>query len=134
MRSSTCLYRNYSDVVKLVLSSLQYLIKTARGSCVTVNCKKVAVLANVEPQPVLLTVIKDVLERLREKGLVEKYITSSQVKYRVNKESPLWKVCKQARSVDEIYEFIKNYEKPKVEAYLAKDVLEEVKGKVAGKS
>lgn len=118
MRSrGVCLYRNYTDVEKMVLSSLLYLIKTARGSCVTVNCKKIAVLANVEPQPVLLTVIKDVLERLREKGLIERYETSSQVKYRLTKQSPLWKVCKEAKDVDEVYTFVKTYPGTQVQAY-----------------
>ena len=71
------------------------MIKKSRGSLVTFNAKKIAVLANIETQPVILTLVKDVLEKLRERGCLEVLgKTKHGTKYAVKKGSPLWVLAK----------------------------------------
>jgi hypothetical protein len=71
------------------------MIKKSRGSLVTFNAKKIAVLANIETQPVVLTLVKDVLEKLRERGYLEVLgKTKHGVKYAVRRDTPLWVLAK----------------------------------------
>ncbi|RLE66189.1 MAG: hypothetical protein DRJ47_03015 [Thermoprotei archaeon] len=88
----------YSDYEKLritVISILIDLIKRSRGTCVTFTGKKIVLMAGFPPQPVLLTVVKSILEELRQEKLIEYYSRSSHgVKYIVTRDSPLWQVIK----------------------------------------
>lgn len=61
----------------------------------TFNAKKIAVLAGLPTHPVVLTLIKEVIEKLREEGLVRRVSrTTHGVKYSVSKDSPLWPLAK----------------------------------------
>jgi hypothetical protein len=72
------------------------MIRRTRGSLVTFNPKKIAVLAGIDTHPVILTLVKDVLEGLREKGLISLAGKSKhRVKYAVTKSSPLWALAKE---------------------------------------
>jgi len=84
-------YRDYNEVKLAVITAIMILISKAKGSCVTFTSKKLAVIAGLPTQPILLTVIRDVLENLRSEGLIKRYKrTSHGVKYMVTKDSPLW--------------------------------------------
>ena len=70
----------------------------------TFTSKKIAMRAGLPPQPILLTLVKDVLENLRKEGLIKRYKrTSHGVKYMVDSQSPLWKAAKD-RSLLEVLE------------------------------
>jgi hypothetical protein len=89
------LYRNYNEFSAHVVQAILEMIRKTRGSIVTFNAKKIAVIANIETQPVILTLVKDVLERFRERGYLEVLgKTKHGVKYAVRKDSPLWILAK----------------------------------------
>lgn len=84
-------YRDYRKVRLAVIEAMGDLIKKSRGSCVTFTCKKLATIAGLPSQPVLLTVIRSVLDELCDKGLITRYSRSSHgIKYMATKESPIW--------------------------------------------
>lgn len=84
-------YGNYEELKKSVLEALMLIIRRTRGNCVTFTSKKIAITASLPPTPVLLTVIRDILEGLHKNGLISRYSKSSHgVKYMVTSSSPLW--------------------------------------------
>ncbi len=90
-RRDSVVYRNYNDIKLAVISAIIELVSRAKGSCVTFTSKKIAQIAGLPTQPVLLTIIRDVLENLRSEGLIIRYSkTSHGVKYMITKDSPLW--------------------------------------------
>jgi len=92
-------YRDYNEFSALVLNTLLEMIRRTRGSLVTFHPKKIAVLAGIDTHPVILTLVKDVLEGLREKGLISLAGKSKhRVKYAVTKSSPLWALAKEGTS------------------------------------
>ena len=85
----------YDELEKLIISGLHRIIARARGSCVTFTPKRVALEAGVEAKPITLTLVRDILEGLEEKGLVELYKNGCHgYKYIVTRESPLWQEAK----------------------------------------
>ncbi|HDI75479.1 MAG: hypothetical protein DRJ98_04865 [Thermoprotei archaeon] len=92
-------YRDYRKIRLAVIEAMGDLIKKSRGSCVTFTCKKLAIIAGLPSQPVLLTVIRSVLDELCDKGLITRYSKSSHgIKYMATKESPIWMAFKQGDS------------------------------------
>uniref|UniRef100_A0A7C4BAQ4 DNA-binding protein n=1 Tax=Thermofilum pendens TaxID=2269 RepID=A0A7C4BAQ4_THEPE len=92
----TGVYRNYNEFSALVLNTLLEMIRRTKGGLVTFNPKKIAVLAGIDTHPVILTLVKDVLEGLRERGLINIAGKSKHgVKYSVTKNSPLWALAKE---------------------------------------
>jgi len=90
-RLNEVVYKNYEDIKLMVISAIMNLISRTKGSCITFTSKKLAQIAGLPTQPVLLTIIRDVLENLRKDGLIIRYSrTSHGVKYMITKESPLW--------------------------------------------
>lgn len=89
------IYRDYDELQQVVLEALFKLIRATKGSMLTFNAKKLAVVASLPTHPVVLTLIKDVIERLRARGLVQKISQSSHgVKYAITQDSPLWTMAK----------------------------------------
>lgn len=89
------IYRDFSYLQRIVLDTLGKMISTTKGSMLTFNAKKIASEAGLPTHPVVLTLIKEVIEQLREQGLVRRLSrTAHGVKYAVNKESPLWILAK----------------------------------------
>lgn len=97
------LYRNYDEFSAHVVQAVLEMIRGTRGSMVTFNAKKIALLmralrppgTELEIKPVTLTLVKDVLERLRERGYLEVLGENDHsVKYAVTRDSPLWRVAK----------------------------------------
>ena len=94
------MYRDYNAFSALVINTLLEMIRRTRGSLVTFNPKKIAVLAGIDAHPVILTLVRDVVERLREKGLVSVYGKSKHgIKYAVHRGSPLWTLAKEGYTV-----------------------------------
>ncbi len=89
-------YRNYDTFRALIISTLAEMIQRTKGNMLTFNSKKVAILADIDTHPVILTLVKDVLEDLRRRGYIN-YMGRSKhgVKYVVNSRSPLWKAAKE---------------------------------------
>lgn len=93
-------YRNYNEFSALIINTLLDMIRRTKGSVVTFNPKKIAVLAGINTHPVVLTLVKDVIERLQERGLVSVLGKSKHgIKYVVHRESPLWSLAKEGFSV-----------------------------------
>lgn len=71
------------------------MISRTKGSMLTFNAKKIAVNAGLPTHPVLLTLVKDILEQLHAHGLIQRMAKSSHgLKYSVTKESKLWELSK----------------------------------------
>jgi len=88
-------YRDYRSLKDKVTMVLYDLVNRAKGTCVTFTSKRIAVLAGLPPQPVLLTIIKDILDSYKKIGLLDYYSkTSHGTKYIITNESPLWKEFK----------------------------------------
>lgn len=89
------IYRDYGVFSAKVVQTLLDMIRRTRGGMITFNSKKIAVLAGIDSHPVVLTLVKDVLERLEEKGYIREIgKTKHGVKYSVTRESPLWVLAK----------------------------------------
>lgn len=79
------------------------MIATTKGSMLTFNAKKIASEAGLPTHPVVLTLIKEVIEQLREQGLVRRLSrTAHGVKYAVSRESPLWVLAKHGELGEEL--------------------------------
>jgi len=90
-KSGSVVYRNYNDIKIAVMSAIAELVLRAKGSCVTFTSKKIAQISGLPTQPVLLTIIRDILENLQNEGLIIRYSkTSHGIKYMITKDSPLW--------------------------------------------
>ena len=88
-------YYSYEEIKFNVVRALMDLIYRTKGSILTFTSKKIAVYAGIPTQPILLTLVKDVLENLRSEGLIRRYKkTSHGVKYIVDVSSPLWTAAK----------------------------------------
>jgi len=90
-RQGSVVYRSYEEIKLMVVSAIVNLIARTKGTCLTFTSKKLAQVAGLPTQPVLLTIVRDVLENLRREGLIVRYSkTSHGVKYMITKDSPLW--------------------------------------------
>ena len=86
-------------------------IKYARGSCVSFTPKKILEYANADNAvtiPVVLTLVKHVLRRLSDIGLLEVDESRSIVRYRVCKNSRLWEVAKSSETPDGMFEIVRS--------------------------
>ncbi|RLF17619.1 MAG: DNA-binding protein [Thermoprotei archaeon] len=83
-----------SDVERIAVEAVSYLIAKARGSCVTFTPKRVAQVAGLDTKPVTLSVVKYVLEKMRSRGLISIWDSKRKTRYIVTKDSPLWKIVK----------------------------------------
>ncbi len=83
-----------ANIEEIALRALMELIMNTKGSCLTFTPKKVAIKAGLDTKPVTLTVVKYVIEKLREKGLVEIWSSSRRMRYIITRESPLWQEAK----------------------------------------
>lgn len=90
------IYRDYTRLQRIVVETLASMISSTKGSMLTFNAKKIASEAGLPTHPVVLTLIKEVIEQLNARGLVRRLSkTAHGVKYAVGKESPLWYLAKQ---------------------------------------
>ncbi|MEZ0345052.1 MAG: hypothetical protein ABWK01_00645 [Infirmifilum sp.] len=109
------IYRNYNEFSSKVVQTILEMIRHTKGGMITFNSKKIAVLAGIDTHPVILTLIKDVLERLKEKEYIQEVgRTKHGVKYSVTLESPLWMLAKNyekisLRSLEDLDEIVKKF-------------------------
>lgn len=93
--SALPIYRNYDELKFIVVSTIMNLIKRTKGNVLTFTAKKIAVHAGIQSHPVVLTLIKDVLENLRREGYIRRLArTSHGTKYIVDRNSALWRAAK----------------------------------------
>ena len=86
----------YEDFEERVLKAIVKLIHQSRGTMVTFTPKKVAKIARVSTRPAYLSVVRYILENLREKGLIELWKkTFHGYRYAITSDSPLWQEVKQ---------------------------------------
>jgi len=95
-------YRDYARLQRIVIETLGEMIASTKGSMLTFNAKKIASRAGLPTHPVVLTLVKEVIEQLRARGLVRRLSrTAHGVKYAVDRESPLWFLSKQGKLKEE---------------------------------
>lgn len=76
------------------------MIRRTKGNVITFTSKKVAVHAGIPPHPVVLTLVKDVLENLRKEGYIKRLAkTSHGTKYMVDRTSIFWKASKDEKLI-----------------------------------
>jgi len=93
----------FSWIVYSVFSALERKVKFARGTAVTFRCKHLA--RYVVPKPVVLTVIRHILEELRKKGYIDVWSVRrvgnyGYRRYILRKDSPLWEFLKNSTPSD----------------------------------
>ena len=111
MTQLTNIYADFKNIEEIVAKGLWAAIKYARGSCVSFTPKKILEYANADSGvtiPVVLTLVKHVLKRLSDMGLLEVDDSRSIVRYRVCKNSRLWEVAKSSNSPDSMFEIVKS--------------------------
>ena len=85
------LKESYFEIERIVLETLQDMIKQTRGTCLTFTPKKIALKAGLSTKPVTLTLVDYVLQGLMEKGLINFYKKGWHgKKYIIHNTSPLW--------------------------------------------
>lgn len=98
----------------MILTLLE-MIRHTKGGMITFNSKKIAVLAGIDTHPVVLTLIKDVLEQLKEREYIfEVGRTKHGIKYSVTRESPLWALAKSydkitLRNLEDLDEIVRKF-------------------------
>ncbi|RLE88820.1 MAG: hypothetical protein DRJ96_01510 [Thermoprotei archaeon] len=88
-------YQDYEGLQRMVVAALAKMIRSTKGTMLTFNAKKIAVMAGLPTHPVVLTLIKEVIEQMRARGLVRRISRSSHgVKYAITRDSPFWLLAK----------------------------------------
>lgn len=106
MTRTVLTYSRFDLIVKAVAKGLIMAVAPARGTCISFIPRKLLELADVDVgAPVVLTVVKHVIDKLVESGLLEADMTRSKVRYRICRTSPLWDMCKGGK-VEEIEKII----------------------------
>ncbi|MGC8571212.1 hypothetical protein [Caldivirga sp.] len=94
---------DFREVERWVSEALYRSISRAMGTCVSFTPKTLLEYINKENViPVVLTLIKHILEELYRHGLLEKDQSRSIVRYRVCRNSPLWNLAKDSQDPSKI--------------------------------
>lgn len=82
---------DFKSVLKVVHLGMQKIVVDARGSCVSFTPRRVLEFGGVDTTaPVALTLVKHILEKLVEAGLMQKDDSRARTRYILCKNSPLW--------------------------------------------
>ncbi len=113
-------YSNFDEVLKTVAVGLWNAIRLARGTCISFTPKKILEYANVaNALPVVLTLVKHVLEELARRNLIVKDTSRTVVRYKVCKfvcrddeckdyvENELWALCKESQDHDRLLKLVR---------------------------
>jgi len=85
----------FEVIYNAVMSAIFERIARARGSCVTFTVYQLAKQAGLKPRPIVLTVIRSIVEDLMAKGQVQIcWRNKRYIRYMVTKDSELWKEAK----------------------------------------
>jgi len=109
----TSFYASYKNVIDLVARGLWILIHYTRGSCVAFTIKRVLENAGCDkPLPVLVTIAKEILDKLVKQKLLTIDNTRSIKRYTICKDSPLWNVIKKAEEPEEVFNYLSTVVEP----------------------
>ena len=111
--SDTSFYASYKNVIIIVAQGLWILIHYTRGSCVAFTAKRL--LENAEcdkPLPVLLTMAKEILNKLVEQKMLTIDDTRSIKRFIICKDSPLWARIKEAGGPEDVFNYLIEVVKP----------------------
>ncbi|MEZ0318459.1 MAG: hypothetical protein ABWK05_00490 [Pyrobaculum sp.] len=82
---------DFKSVLKTVYQGMLKIVGEARGSCVSFTPRRVLEFGGVDTTaPVALTLVKHVLEKLVEAGLMQRDDSRARTRYVLCKNSPLW--------------------------------------------
>ncbi|MFN3804451.1 MAG: hypothetical protein ACK4SY_05305 [Pyrobaculum sp.] len=85
----------FKTVLKTVHMGMEKIVKEARGSCVSFTPRKVLEFGGIDTTaPVILTLVKHVLEKLVEAGVLQRDDSRAKTRYVLCKNSPLWQKLK----------------------------------------
>ena len=105
--TDTSFYADVRNVINLIARGMWILIHYTRGSCVAFTRKRVLENAGCdEPLLILMTIVKDVMDKLVEQKLLTIDDTRSVKRYTICNDSPLWNVIKKAEGPEEVFEYI----------------------------
>lgn len=94
---------DFREIEKWVSEALYRAISRAMGTCVSFTPKSLLEYVNRENViPVVLTLVKHILEELYKHGLLEKDQSRSIIRYRVCKDTPLWSLAKDSQDSSKI--------------------------------
>ncbi|KUO84175.1 MAG: hypothetical protein AT709_02285 [Caldivirga sp. MG_3] len=94
---------DFREIEKWVSEALYRSINRAMGTCVSFTPKTLLEYINRENViPVVLTLVKHILEELYKHGLIEKDQSRSIIRYRVCSNSPLWTLAKDSQDPSKI--------------------------------
>ncbi len=98
---------DFREIERWVSEALYRAINGAMGSCVSFTPKRLLdYVDRSDVIPVVLTLVKHILEELHKHGLIEKDQSRSIVRYRVCRDSPLWSLAKGGQSSDNILKLL----------------------------
>jgi len=105
--TDTSFYADFKNVVKLVARGMWVLVHYTRGSCVTFTQKRVLENAGCDdPLPVLMTMVKDIMDKLVEQKLLTIDDSRSLKRYMICRDSQLWNVIKNSGGHEEVFEYL----------------------------
>ena len=105
--TDTSFYADFKNVVKLVARGMWVLVHYTRGSCVAFNGRRLLENAGCDkPYPILLTLVKGILDQLAEKKLLTVDDSRSIIRYTICNDSPLWNVIKRVEGPEEVFEYL----------------------------
>ena len=100
-------HTDFKNVVNLVARGMWVLVHYTYGSCMAFTIKRVVRNAGCnDPLPVLMTIVKDIMDKLVEQKLLTIDDTRSIKRYMVCKDSQLWNVIKKAEGPEEVFEYL----------------------------
>jgi len=86
---------SYEEIEFGVRYALYKLVKGAKGTMITFTPKRIAVLGGLSTKPVVLSIVRHILEMYREKGWISLYKkTRHGYRYQITRDSPLWERLK----------------------------------------
>jgi len=111
--TDTSFYADVRNVISLIARGLWILVHYTRGSCVAFTQKRLMENAGCDkPLPILMTIVKDIMNKLVEQKLLTFDDTRSIKRYVICKDSPLWNVIKKAEGPEEVFEYLSNVVEP----------------------
>jgi hypothetical protein len=111
--TDTSFYADIKNIINLIARGMWILVHYTRGSCVAFTQKRLLENAGCnDPLPVMMTIVKDIMNKLVEQKLLAIDDTRSLKRYMVCKDSQLWNVIKRAEGPEEVFEYLARVVEP----------------------
>ena len=105
--TDTSFYADFKNVINLVARGMWVLVHYTRGSCVAFNGRRILENAGCDkPYPMLLTLVKDILDQLAEKKILTVDDSRSIKRYTICNDSPLWIKIKEAGGPEDVFNYL----------------------------